>query len=141
MPRPPACDVAAASLAPATKPMPVCTIGYRMPVSAVSRVGSGSGRAGPGRAGPGAAVRGHASSWSRRRSGSSWSRMMASSAAVGSLVCGTSSGAASTKPVASATSETETPGMHRPQPHRVLVTAEVQHRQVRHDGAQLVEAA
>ena len=38
MPRPPAREVAAASRAPATNPIPVCTIGYRMPVSSVSLV-------------------------------------------------------------------------------------------------------
>ena len=100
MPRPPAAEVAAASRAPATKPIPVCTIGYRMPVSSVSRVRIGSRHA--------ASV--IASSWSRRASGSRCSRISVSSAAVGSRVCGTWYGAASRKPVASATSDTETPG-------------------------------
>ena len=38
MPSPPAADVAAVSRAPATQPIPVCTIGYFTPNSSHARV-------------------------------------------------------------------------------------------------------
>ena len=50
MPSPPAAAVAAVSSGPDTQPMPVCTIGYRTPVSSVTRVLIGV--APPARAGP-----------------------------------------------------------------------------------------
>ncbi len=97
MPSPPAALVADVSRAPATQPIPVCTIGYCTPNRSHAAVCS-------------ARVRHAGTSLLRRPFGSITSRMSRSSSSVGSRDSGTSSGITSSKPVAATTSSTVTPG-------------------------------
>ncbi len=134
-PMPPALDVAAVSRAVDTQPMPVCTIGTSMPKRSHAGVCNAGCRSGYN-AGPVAAHDG-TSSW-RRPVGS-----MMSISASSSLV-----GARDSAHVVG-DHELERRGLDdlvdgharvdRTQPHRVVGRLEVEHAQVRHDPADLVE--
>ena len=127
MPSPPAALVADVSRAPATQPIPVCTIGYSTPNSSHARVRSAALHAGD--LGVAQAARGRARRGSAR-----------SSSSVGSRDSGTSSGTTSSNPVAATTSSTVTPGCTDRSRIAWSGVSKSNDAQVAHDPRQLVEA-